>query len=226
MAWPYRLQVSISVFCCGEYQCGELIRWPDAWQHCAHCHIGVTGGGAGISYKHCKHHNNHLMTMWCEAMTMLLPWGQYPTAPADDDAVNQSSRCKMQIWWMWPLTMLGTIMGWCWPMDGVTIIYNALHNPQSVESKRDNTSAHWPLHYGYTGGHHQDSLEAFSSIHDTAGDFLDPNWVRYVFMSRVLLLENLTTCCYYLGCVWLRDGSARLFNGKSKVPKSPCLWVM
>ena len=31
---------------------------------------------------------------------------------------------------------------------GVTIIYNALHNPQSVESKRDNTSAYWPLHYG------------------------------------------------------------------------------
>lgn len=59
----------------------------------------LSGGGAGISYKHCKHHNNHRdNAMW--GLTRVWPWGQHCTitpAPAAGPGCSESildARCN------------------------------------------------------------------------------------------------------------------------------------
>ena len=169
MSWldPIDYKCLFSVFGCVEYQCRELIRWPDAWQHCGHCHIG----GAGISYKHCKHHNNHLPTMRCEAMTMLWPWGQYLTITgrtcwwwwcSESILAMQDASPVMQIWWMWPLTML---MMLTMASQLFTMRYT-IPNQSRASVTTPPLTDHCTM-YIQADINRASSQEAFSSVHDT-----------------------------------------------------------
>ena len=113
-----------------------------------HCDIGDSGGGAGISYKHCKHHNNHPdNAMW--GLTMIWPWGQcYTITPAPAARMQWINPwCKMQlsvmqIWWMWPVTMRdnqGDADQWM-ASQSDTVRYTIPN-----QSRASVTTPHWPM---------------------------------------------------------------------------------
>ena len=87
-------------------------------------------GGARISHKHCKHHPDnitHNHTPHLLAVNQFL-WCKMPPPPLWCDMINVT------------ITMVSQSV----TDQELTICYNTSHNSQSVGSKRDNFSAHWP----------------------------------------------------------------------------------